>query len=524
MDPRASVGEAPAFLPKVLSEVRGDHYKGRGGRQNRDEGLGWRLRTGHGMPAPGVCVGPLVCKSTRPRRAVFPLPLVATLTLTTFKDLDLCDPLLKALDEVGYVTPTPIQSQAIPLLLDGFDLLGCAQTGTGKTAAFTLPILELLLEDPIPKGTRPIRVLMLAPTRELAAQIEASVARYAAHTPLRHTVIFGGVPQGAQERALRQGVDILVATPGRLLDLIGQGIVKLGEVEFFVLDEADRMLDMGFIHDIKKLLKLLPEERQTLLFSATIPKEIVELSKSMLFEPKRVDITPKSPAVERIEQSVMFMSKSDKRRALVHLLEELDVEQAIVFSRTKHGANRIVKHLAQAGVEAVAIHGNKSQGARKRALTGFRDGQVQVLVATDIAARGIDVDTISHVINFDLPNESETYVHRIGRTARAGREGVAISFCEETEGGYLRAIEKLVGYDIDMDKDHPWHDPTAIPAPDAKPPKGPRGGGGRGGGGGGGRGGRSGRKTQDNTRSSGPKPSRNARKSQNSRRSNKNSR
>ena len=423
------------------------------------------------------------------------------LILNSFTELDLSAPVQQALKDLGYDTPTPIQAQAIPLLLDGQDVLGCAQTGTGKTAAFSLPIIDLLLDDPIPKGKRPIRVLILAPTRELAAQIEENIQAYAAHTKLRHTVIFGGVSQRPQERIMAQGVDILVATPGRLLDLIGQKIISLKDVEFFVLDEADRMLDMGFVHDIKRIIKLIPEERQTLLFSATMPKAIVEFAQGILYKPKRIDIAPESPAVERIEQSVMFVPKADKRRLLTHLLDELDIDQSIVFSRTKHGANRIVKHLTNANIEAAAIHGNKSQNARRRALDGFRDGTVRVLVATDIAARGIDVEAVSHVFNFDLPNESETYVHRIGRTARAGREGVAIAFCDKEEGGYLRGIEKLIGHAIDVRTDHPWHSDDLIPSPDAKPPKGrPGGGGGRGGRGGRGGGGRGGSRGGDSNR------------------------
>lgn len=418
--------------------------------------------------------------------------------MNSFTDLDLSAPVQRALKDLGYETPTPIQAQAIPLLLDGRDVLGCAQTGTGKTAAFSLPIIDLLLDDPIPQGKRPTRVLILAPTRELAAQIEENVGAYAAHTQLRHAVIFGGVSQRSQERILSQGVDILVATPGRLLDLVNQKIISLKQVEFFVLDEADRMLDMGFVHDIKRVIKLIPEERQTLLFSATMPKSMIDFAQNILYKPARIDITPESPAVERIEQSVMFVPKAEKRNLLTHLLRNLEIDQAIVFSRTKHGANRIVKQLEKDDIQAAAIHGNKSQNARRRALDAFKEGTMRVLVATDIAARGIDVEAVSHVFNFDLPNESETYVHRIGRTARAGREGVAIAFCDKEEGGYLRGIEKLIGHIINVQTDHPWHDDSLIPSADAKPPKGRPGGGGGGrgrsngrgrGGGGGGRGG-----------------------------------
>jgi len=381
--------------------------------------------------------------------------------LTTFSELDLDQPLLRAVADAGYTQPTPIQEQAIPLLLDGYDMLGVAQTGTGKTAAFLLPILQLMHEEPWAGKRAPIRTLILAPTRELAAQIGASFETYARHLGFRHVVIFGGVSQNPQVAALKRGVDVLVATPGRLLDLIGQGHIRLGDVEFFVLDEADRMLDMGFIHDIRKVVKLLQDERQTLLFSATMPNEIVKLSEDILYDPVRVDIEPESPAVDRIDQCVMFVEKRNKRRLLVDLLQRLRIQQAIVFSRTKHGANRIVKHLVRDGFSAAPIHGNKSQNARNRALNGFRSGDIQVLVATDIAARGLDVDGVSHVFNFDLPNESETYVHRIGRTARAGRDGVAIAFCDESEAEYLRDIERLIGEEIRVDEDHEWHFPQA---------------------------------------------------------------
>ncbi|MEM1349419.1 MAG: DEAD/DEAH box helicase [Myxococcota bacterium] len=381
--------------------------------------------------------------------------------MTTFQDLDLDQPLLRAVEDAGYTQPTPIQEQAIPKLLDGYDMLGVAQTGTGKTAAFLLPILQLMYEEPWPGKRRPIRTLVLAPTRELAAQIGDSFETYGRHLDLRHVVVFGGVSQNPQVAALKRGVDVLVATPGRLLDLIGQGHIRLGDVEFFVLDEADRMMDMGFIHDIRKVVKMLKDERQTLLFSATMPDDIVKLARDILYEPVRIDIEPESPAVDRIDQRVMFVEKRNKRRLLVDLLRRLSIDQAIVFSRTKHGANRIVKHLVRDGFSAAPIHGNKSQNARRRALDGFRAGDIQVLVATDIAARGLDVDGISHVFNFDLPNESETYVHRIGRTARAGREGVAIAFCDESETEDLRAIERLLGEEIRVDEEHEWHHPQA---------------------------------------------------------------
>jgi ATP-dependent RNA helicase RhlE len=382
--------------------------------------------------------------------------------------------------------------------LQGRDLLGIAQTGTGKTAAFALPILEHLAKktDRAQRGTA--RALILAPTRELAAQIGDSFESYGRHLDLRHHVIFGGVGQNPQVRALKAGLDILVACPGRLLDLQGQGFVDLSQVDFFVLDEADRMLDMGFIHDVKRVLRLLPRRRQNLLFSATMPPAIVNLAGDFLHDPVHVEVTPNATTVERIDQKVMFVEQADKRRLLAEIIAQGDVEQAIVFTRTKHGANRLVKQLDEVGIQALAIHGNKSQGARTRALDAFREGTLSILVATDVASRGIDVDGVSHVFNFDLPNEPESYVHRIGRTGRAGRAGQAIAFCDETEGAYLRDIQKLIGEDIAIDDDHPWH--TRVPDPRSpRPPNGgrgggggrPRGGGGRGGGGrgGGGRGG-----------------------------------
>ena len=386
--------------------------------------------------------------------------------MTTFAELDLIEPLQRAVAAQNYTRPTPIQERAIPPLLDGRDVLGCAQTGTGKTAAFALPVLQHLAESPPRQGHRPIRALVLSPTRELAAQIGDSFEAYAEFLKIYHVTIFGGVNQRPQVNALRRGVDILVATPGRLLDLIGQGFVDLSEVEFFVLDEADRMLDMGFIHDIRKVLKLLPADRQNLLFSATMPKSIVQLASSFLDEPIRVEVAPQSTTAERVEQRVMFTEKRDKKRLLVDLLVDAEegVERAIVFTRTKHGANRLVKQLDRAGITAAAIHGNKSQNARKRALNGFREGDVPILVATDIAARGIDVEEVTHVFNYDLPNEPETYVHRIGRTARAGREGIAISFCDESETSYLTSIERLTGEPIERIVDHEYHFETAVPS------------------------------------------------------------
>ena len=402
--------------------------------------------------------------------------------IVDFESLNLCQPLLKALDEIGYVTPTPIQEQAIPLLIEGNDMLGCAQTGTGKTAAFSLPILDAMAEDPW-SGKPQIRVLMLCPTRELASQIRDNIEEYARHLDIRSMVMFGGVSQRPQVKLLRQGVDILIATPGRLLDLMGQGHVDLSYVQFLVLDEADRMLDMGFIRDIRKILAQIPENRQSLLFSATMPSSIVELSRDMLYEPVRVEVSPESSTVEAIEQSLMFVMKKDKRDLLTHLIRDENPEKVLVFSRTKHGCNRIVKQLAQDEIEALAIHGNKSQGAREKALGRFREGSLQVLVATDVASRGIDVSDISHVINLDLPNESEVYVHRIGRTGRAGQGGIAIAFCDENEGEYLRGIEKTIRQEIPVDEDHPFHSEKAKSRKGEKAPKkqqrGRRGGGGR---------------------------------------------
>jgi ATP-dependent RNA helicase RhlE len=394
--------------------------------------------------------------------------------LTSFDSLNLIEPLRRAIAAEGYETPTPIQAQAIPPLLKGRDVLGCAQTGTGKTAAFLLPILQHLTHDPL-KGKRPVRGLVLTPTRELAAQIGENFATYSRFLDLSHVVIFGGVNQRSQVSALRRGVDVLIATPGRLLDLHGQGFINFNHVDFFVLDEADRMLDMGFIHDIRKVLKLLPRDRQNLLFSATMPESIVKLASGFLHEPVRVEVDPESLTVERIVQQVMFVQKADKKLLLRELLRDPNVESAIVFTRTKHGANRVVKQLVQAGVEAVAIHGNKSQNARTRALSGFKSGDIRVLVATDIASRGIDVDGVSHVFNYELPNISESYVHRIGRTGRAGREGIAIAFCDETEATYLRDIEKLIGDRLEVVEDHEWHYPEAEHSTAGPPKKQPQG-------------------------------------------------
>ena len=387
-----------------------------------------------------------------------------------FTSLNLCQPLLDALDEIGYVSPTPIQAQAIPDLIEGRDLLGCAQTGTGKTAAFALPILDAMAKDPW-GGSRRIRALMMCPTRELASQIRDNIEQYARHLDIRSMAMFGGVSQRPQEKILHRGVDILVATPGRLLDLISQGYVDLSYVQFLVLDEGDRMLDMGFIRDIRKILAHIPENRQSMLFSATIPRSIVELSRDMLFDPVSVSITPETITLEAIEQSLMFVMKGDKRGLLTHIIKEERAEKVLVFSRTKHGCNRIVKQLGQDGIEALPIHGNKSQGAREKALGRFRNGTLQVLVATDVASRGIDVSDISHVINVDLPNEPEVYVHRIGRTGRAGQAGITIAFCDENEGEYLRAIEKMIRQDIPVDEDHPFHSEKARSRKGNKAPK-----------------------------------------------------
>ena len=390
--------------------------------------------------------------------------------MTDFQSLGLSKTLLKAVEDEGYTTPTPVQQQSIPPLLDGRDVLGVAQTGTGKTAAFALPVLQIM-ERRKTQGKRYIRALILSPTRELAAQIDERFDAYSKNMDIRHRVIFGGVKQNPQVRDLNKGLDILVATPGRLLDLIGQGFIDLSNVEFFVLDEADRMLDMGFIRDIEKVLKLLPKKRQNLLFSATMPKSIAKLAGSFLNNAVMVDVSPKEMTVDRIEQKIMFLRKADKRRLLVKLIKEQKVERGIVFTRTKHGANRLVKQLGQSNLSAAAIHGNKSQGARTRALAGFKDGSIPILVATDIASRGIDVEGITHVFNYDLPNEPESYVHRIGRTARAGRSGIAYAFCDNTESGYLVGIQQLIGKEIPVDSQHDFHFVGAIPKPGQKPGK-----------------------------------------------------
>ena len=366
------------------------------------------------------------------------------MTNSSFSDLGLADPIQRALNARNHVNPTPIQARAIPELLAGKDMLGIAQTGTGKTAAFALPILHRLFGKRGTKGTRNPRALILAPTRELAIQIGEEFRAYSKHLPLRQTVIYGGVSQRPQVNALARGVDILVATPGRLLDLMGQRRVRLDAVEFLVLDEADRMLDMGFVRDVRKIVAALPKTRQSLLFSATMPGEVARLSGEILTDPVRVEVAPQATPIERIEQNVFHVAAAAKPALLASILDDDAMSRVIVFARTKHRANRVAEKLGKSGVAAEAIHGNKSQGARQRALKRFRAGDARVLVATDIAARGIDVDGVTHVINYELPNQPESYVHRIGRTARAGAAGVALSFCDQAERGYLRDIERLI--------------------------------------------------------------------------------
>jgi ATP-dependent RNA helicase RhlE len=383
-----------------------------------------------------------------------------------FSELGLIPPLALAVAAEGYSEPTPIQARAIPHVLAGRDLLGLAQTGTGKTAAFALPILQRLST-----GTnghdrrRPIRCLVLTPTRELASQIGDSFSTYGKNLPLRNTVIFGGVGMDAQKQALRNGMDILVATPGRLLDLCGQGLVDLKPLEVFVLDEADRMLDMGFIHDVKRVIAMLPHVRQTLFFSATMPREAQELADRLLKNPETVAVTPPATTAEKVDQEVFFVEKADKRALLVDVLGDTGMKRVLVFSRTKHGANRIAEHLVKSRIEAEAIHGNKSQNARERALAGFKSGRIRVLVATDIAARGIDVDAVTHVVNFDVPEVPETYVHRIGRTARAGASGMALTFCDSDERPDWRNVEKLTRQAIPVVENHPYE--SRNPAPPA---------------------------------------------------------
>ncbi len=391
-----------------------------------------------------------------------------------FKELPLIEPVLKALESEGYTQPTPIQEQAIPIILERRDLLGCAQTGTGKTAAFAVPILQLLFEERTASGKdqpnkRPIRSLILTPTRELAIQIGESFTAYGRHTGVRNLVVFGGVSQHAQTEALRRGTDVLVATPGRLLDLMNQGFISLRDIGIFVLDEADRMLDMGFIHDVKKVIAKLPAKRQTLFFSATMPPEIAGLADSILTDPAKVEVTPVSSTAEKVSQAVYFVDKKDKKHLLIHLLKDKSIASALIFTRTKHGANRVAGDLSKAGIRAEAIHGNKSQNARQAALSNFKNGRIRALVATDIAARGIDIEELSHVINFELPNIPETYVHRIGRTGRAGASGIALSFCEGEEIPYLKDIQKLTGQLVPVVTDHPY--PADLTAPALPEPR-----------------------------------------------------
>ena len=380
----------------------------------------------------------------------------------TFNNFDLTEPIQNALKKEGYTIPTPIQQKAIPIVLQGRDLMACAQTGTGKTAAFGLPILQLLQNgNRFIDKNRKIKALVLTPTRELAIQIKDSFDAYGAFLPIRNTVIFGGVTQSAQVQSLKNGVDILIATPGRLLDLIQQGSVSLSDLEIFVLDEADRMLDMGFIHDIKKVIKLLPEKRQSLFFSATMPPHIVQLANTILTRPERVEVTPVSSTAETILQEVLFVPKENKYKLLKHTLDRWPERNALIFTRTKHGADKVVKMLSNSGIRSAAIHGNKSQNARQKALADFKSNHNRVLVATDIAARGIDIDELSLVINYELPNVPETYVHRIGRTGRAGASGTAISFCDAEERAYLKDIQKLIALQIPV-KSHPYETATEI--------------------------------------------------------------
>jgi len=373
-----------------------------------------------------------------------------------FKSLNIIEPILKAVKEEGYTTPTAIQVQAIPIVLQGTDLLGCAQTGTGKTAAFAIPILQLLSANKTYHKKRKVRSLIVTPTRELAIQIGESFRAYGRHTGLTYTVIFGGVNQNPQTSALHNGVDIVIATPGRLLDLMNQGHLTLHDVEIFVLDEADRMLNMGFIHDVKRILAALPKKRQSLFFSATILPEIIKLANTILHNPSKVSVTPDSLTVDIIKQSVYFVDKGNKNALLVEILKDKDIKTALVFTRTKHGADKVMQNLLRHHVKAEAIHGNKAQNARQRALSNFKAQTTRVLVATDIAARGIDVDDMEYVINFEMPNVPETYVHRIGRTGRAGAKGTAFSFCDAEEKAYLRDIEKLISQKIPVVENHPF--------------------------------------------------------------------
>ena len=374
-----------------------------------------------------------------------------------FNELGLIEPLQKALAEIGYENPTEIQQKAIPEILQQKDILGSAQTGTGKTAAFSLPIIQKIHEIKAQKpGHHGILALILSPTRELALQIDENIRQYSKYSPLRHTVVYGGVNQHHQVKNLKRGIDILTATPGRLLDLIQQGFIDLKSIRFFVLDEADRMLDMGFIHDIRKIIQLIPKKRQTLFFSATLPDNILQLSHSLLTKPIKIEVSPAAPAADTVKQFLYYTNKNNKRDLLLHLLQDSIEDQVLLFSRTKHGANRIVRSLSQNKIKAAAIHGDRSQNQRQKALKDFKNGKVRVLVATDIASRGIDIDKLKYVINYDIPEESETYVHRIGRSGRAGEEGVAISISEPEENSFVRDIEKLMDKKIEIIRDNPF--------------------------------------------------------------------
>lgn len=377
----------------------------------------------------------------------------------SFTDLKLSEPILKALSKEGYSSPTPIQAQAIPIILEKRDLLGCAQTGTGKTAAFTLPILQLMSEDQHSE-TKKLKTLILTPTRELAIQIGESISAYGYYLKLNHQVIFGGVPQGAQVAAIKKGVDIIVATPGRLLDLMQQGYVSLRNIEYFILDEADRMLDMGFVQDVKKIIAKLPDNKQSLFFSATMPPEIKQLADLLLKNPLKVEVHPVSSTVDIIDQSIYYVEKHNKLDLLINLLKQESIHNILIFTQMKHAADRLSKSLNKAGIMTEAIHGNKSQNARQRALLNFKSRRTRVLIATDIAARGIDIDQLTHVLNYELPNVPETYVHRIGRTGRAGANGTAISFCDWSEKTFLTDIQKLIKKEIPVIKGHPWDNET----------------------------------------------------------------
>ncbi len=373
-----------------------------------------------------------------------------------FNELNLIEPILRALQQEGYDTPTPIQQQAIPVVLKGRDLMGCAQTGTGKTCAFAVPILQNLYNSQANNNRRKIRCLVVTPTRELAIQIQESFEAYGRHTGLKSVVIFGGVGQKPQTDAIQRGTDILIATPGRLLDLMNQGFITLRDIEYFVLDEADRMLDMGFVHDVKKIIKALPQRRQSLFFSATMPAEIVGLANTILSNPESVSVTPVSSTADTVQQFLYHTDKNNKINLLTDILQDRSIETALVFTRTKHGADKVVRMLIKAGIRSEAIHGNKGQSARQRALSNFKDKTTRVLVATDIAARGIDIDELAWVINYDIPNIPETYVHRIGRTGRAGASGTALSFCEQEERPYIRDIEKLIRKSIPLAENNPY--------------------------------------------------------------------